>query len=306
MDQVTIVEVGPRDGFQSVASFIPTEVKLEITRRLMAAGLERIEVGSFVSKTALPQMSDIAALLAGLDRSAAELSVLVPNFKGAQLATEAGIGNLVLVVSASESHNRRNVRSTIGESLEESRRIVEEIRPAGRLRINIATAFHCPFEGRTPLSRVLNMVQTMLSWAPEAEIALCDTTGKATPFEVARAFDECALRFGSRAWAYHAHDTYGLGAATSWTAYEHGVRVLDASIAGLGGCPFAPGASGNVATEDLAHMFETSGVATGIDLTRLLDAARLAAGIEGAVLGGRVRIAAERSAARDREEERVN
>lgn len=306
MDPVSIVEVGPRDGFQSVPGFIATERKLEIVRQLISAGLGRIEVGSFVSRMALPQMSDIVPLLAALGRPTAELSVLVPNLRGAQLATDAGIGNLVMVVSASESHNHNNVRRSITESLAEMRRIVDEIRPPGRLRINIATAFHCPFEGRTPLTRVLAMVEDILGWAPHSEIALCDTTGKATPSEVARAFDACTQRFGSRAWAYHAHDTYGLGVATSWTAYEHGVRVLDASIAGLGGCPFAPGASGNVATEDLVHMFETSGVATGIDLTRLLEAARLAETIEGAVVGGRVRLAAQRSGRPLLSEERVN
>ncbi|WP_411035610.1 hydroxymethylglutaryl-CoA lyase [Shinella sp. BYT-45] len=294
MESVTIVDVSPRDGFQSVVPFIPTVRKIEIIQGLVDAGLRRIEVGSFVSRTALPQMRDIEELLAGMSsRTDAELSVLVPNFKGAELAMKAGNENLVTVFSASETHNANNVRKTVQDSLVETRRILEELQPKGRIRINIATAFDCPFEGRMPLERVLPLVEQVMPWAGNAEIALCDTTGRALPVDVAVAFDRCIALFGPRNWAYHAHDTYGLGTATNWTAYEHGVRIFDASAAGLGGCPFAPGATGNVATEDTVFLFENSGVATGVDLDRLLSVATSVTQIEGGAVGGRVRAAME-------------
>ena len=292
MDSVTIVEVGPRDGFQSVATFIPTDRKVQIVRALLSAGLRRIEVGSFVSRTALPQMSDIRDLLSALGPVQAALSVLVPNLKGATLALEAGVRDLVVVVSASEAHNARNVRMPVSESLADIRRIAAEAGSAGRLRVNIATAFHCPFEGRTPIDRVVHVIDTLVGAVPEgAEFALCDTTGRALPAEVSAAFEICARRFPGVTFAYHAHDTFGLGCATSWAAYQQGVRILDASIAGLGGCPFAPGATGNVATEDLVYLFEGSGILTGIDPGRLLEAARMTEAIEGAEVGGRVRSA---------------
>ncbi|WP_439628722.1 hydroxymethylglutaryl-CoA lyase [Shinella sp.] len=294
MESVTIVDVSPRDGFQSVVPFIPTARKIEIIRGLADAGLRRIEIGSFVSRTALPQMSDIQLLLADLSsRISAELSVLVPNFKGAELAMKAGNENLVIVFSASETHNANNVRKTVDASIVEAKRIIEELKPEGRIRVNIATAFDCPFEGKTPLERVLRLVEQVVPWAGDAEIGLCDTTGRALPVDVAAAFDRCMSLFGRRNWAYHAHDTYGLGTATNWTAYEHGVRIFDASAAGLGGCPFAPGATGNVATEDTVFLFENSGVATGIDLNRLLEVATSVTEIEGGAVGGRVRAAIE-------------
>jgi hydroxymethylglutaryl-CoA lyase len=292
MDGVTIVEVGPRDGFQSVPTFIPTDRKVAVLRALLAAGLQRIEVGSFVSRTALPQMADIRDLLSSLGPVDAALSVLVPNLRGATLALEAGVRDLVVVVSASEAHNARNVRMSVGDSLADIRRIAAEAGSAGRIRVNVATAFHCPFEGRTPVDRVVRVLDALVGAVPEgSEFALCDTTGRALPAEVSAAFEHCDRRFPGVTWAYHAHDTFGLGCATSWAAYRQGVHVLDASIAGLGGCPFAPGATGNVATEDLVYLFEGSGIPTGVDPARLLEAAHMTEAIDGAEVGGRVRAA---------------
>ena len=290
MPEVTIVEVGPRDGFQAVPGFIPTDQKIAIIEHLVDSGLSRIEIGSFVSPTALPQMRDIIEVLDVVrGRPHPELSVLVPNRKGAERALAAGVDNLVFVISASEAHNHSNVRRSVAASLEELRAVLTEIRPTGRFRFNLATAFHCPFEGATPQDQVMRLVEAVLDLAPDAEICLCDTTGKAVPAEVSALFQSCFLRFGTRSWAYHAHDTYGFGSATTMAAYNEGVRTFDAAIAGLGGCPFAPGASGNVATEDIAYLFERSGFTSGIAFPKLLDAATLAASIEGGQASGRIR-----------------
>jgi len=293
-DAVTIVEVGPRDGFQSVSAIIPTAQKISIIEALLAAGITRMEAGSFVSPSALPQMADIRSLLEALRaRGSVAHSVLVPNAKGARLAVEAGVGNLVFVLSASEQHNQRNVRRSVAESLDELRMIAAEINSIGHFRFNLATAFDCPFEGRTSLPAAMKIVEQVLECLPESEICLCDTTGRALPRDVAAAFAACRKSFGDRAWAYHAHDTYGLGLASVWAAFQEGVLVFDASVAGLGGCPFAPGATGNVATEDVIYMFESSRISTGINLVVFMESARLVERIDGAVLGGRVRSAFE-------------
>lgn len=288
---VTIVEVAPRDGFQSIEGFIPTDQKLAVIGAADRAGAPRIEVGSFVSPSALPQMRDIRAVLAGLSgKVRAEPSVLVPNFKGATFAIEAGVTSLVYVVSASASHNRGNVRREIDDSLLDFVIVADALPQHARLRFNVATAFHCPFEGITPLTSVLRLVECALAARPKAEICLCDTTGRAIPARVADTFAKCFECFGTEiAWAYHAHDTYGLGLASTWAAYCANVRIFDSALGGLGGCPFAPGASGNVATEDLIFMFEKSGIHTGYDVGAVIDAAKLAVQIPGAQPGGHVR-----------------
>jgi hydroxymethylglutaryl-CoA lyase len=290
MATVSIVEVGPRDGFQSVKPFIATDLKIDLIRRLAETGLQRIEVGSYVSPAAIPQMRDIGEILTAIRKGThPELSVLVPNLKGAHLAAGAEMDNIVYVISASEKHNQANVRKTVEASLDELRTLLTEHRPKGRFRFNLATAFDCPYEGTTPLEQTLRIVAKVIELAPDAEICLCDTTGKAVPKQVEEAFAACFEAHGARNWAYHAHDTYGLGLASTLAAYRSGVRVFDASIAGLGGCPFAPGATGNVATEDVVFLFENSGIVTGIDLDRLVEVAHLAETIDGAVVGGHIR-----------------
>lgn len=289
---VTIVEVGPRDGFQPVKPFIPTDRKIAIARKIAQSGVRRIELGSFVSPTALPQMSDIRELLAAMrdwDGPHPELSVLVPNLKGAELALAAGVDNLVYVISASESHNWSNVRRTIEQSLADLRTVLRDLHPAGRFRFNLATAFDCPFEGTIAEAPVADLIARVLELAPQAEVCLCDTTGKALPVQVSQLFARCEREFGGATFAYHAHDTYGLGIASTLAAYQQGIRVFDAAVGGLGGCPFAPGATGNVATEDVVFVFEKSGISTGIDLPSLLEAARLAESIDGGITGGHIR-----------------
>ncbi|MBV9078661.1 MAG: hydroxymethylglutaryl-CoA lyase [Methylobacteriaceae bacterium] len=290
-DRVTIVEVGPRDGYQGIGPFIPTETKIGFVQRLVAAGLSRIEIGSFVSPKALPQMRDTAEVLTACARlPGLRAQVLVPNERWGREAVAAGAGALVFVLSVSETHNRNNVRRSPAESVDEYHRLLAAIPPETAIRLDLATAFDCPFAGRVPLKTTLTLLDRLVASRPEAEICLCDTTGRADPAHVADLFAAARERFPQvSAWALHAHDTYGLGLANVHAAYRGGVRVFDASFAGLGGCPFAPGATGNVATEDVAWMFARMGVATGIDLDRLLPIVRDGAAIPGGLAGGRVR-----------------
>jgi len=290
MTEACIVEVGPRDGFQPIGPFIPTETKIATIKLLYEAGMRRIEVTSFASTRAVPQMADaVEVLVASLALHGLDSQILAPSAKQAERALASGARRLAFVVSASESHNQNNVRRSVRESAEEFRRIVEMLPKGGAIRLNIATAFDCPFEGRMPEARVLDLAEELGASAPAAEIALCDTTGRADPAQVRNMFANAAARAKSSVkWAFHGHDTYGLGAANAFAAWQAGVRVFDASVAGLGGCPFAPGATGNVATEDLVWMFERMGVATGVNLEALIDVAELVALLPGAQTGGRV------------------
>ena len=289
--KVQIVEVGPRDGFQSVGPFIPTDTKIAILEELHAAGLRRIEVTSFVSPRALPQLADAAeivsaaAKLPGLDAQ-----VLVPTARYAERALAAGANHLSAVLSVSERHNKGNVRRTPGESVEDYRQMMAMMPDSAKMRLNVATAFDCPHVGRISREDTLALLEQLVAVATDVEIALCDTTGRADPAQVRDLFRAASERFPEvQAWAFHAHDTYGLGAANVLAAFDVGIRAFDASIAGLGGCPFAPGATGNVATEDLIWMFDHMEIGTGIAVVPLVAAARRVAALPGAQIGGRVR-----------------
>ena len=290
---VEIVEVGPRDGFQSVGLFIPTERKIAIVRALHSAGIRRMEATSFVSDAALPQFADAAEVLAEAQAlPGLSVQVLVPTVRHAQRALAAGATHLAFVLSVSDRHNRGNVRRSPTESLADYQQIVMEAPANTVLRLNVATAFDCPYLGPVAEADTLALLDDLVRAAPHAEIALCDTTGRVTPDHVHRLFIAAAARFPEvPAWAFHAHDTFGLGAANALAAWNAGVRVFDAAAAGLGGCPFAPGATGNIATEDLVYMLDGMGVVTGIHLYQLAIAAREVAALPGAQTGGRVRIA---------------
>jgi hydroxymethylglutaryl-CoA lyase len=290
MRGVTIVEVAPRDGFQSVGPFIPTDEKIRIVRALYAAGLRRIEVTSFVGN-AVPQLADaVEVLAAALALPGLDAQVLVPTQKHTERALAAGARHVAFFLSASERHNLNNVRRTPAESVRDYAKIAAML-PAGiKFRLNIATSFDCPFVGKIAPQLVLDLLDELVALEPNAEIALCDTTGRATPGHVAALFTAAMARFPQvPGWAFHGHDTYGMGAANAFAAWTAGVEVIDASAAGLGGCPFAPGATGNVATEDLVWMFEGMNVATGVDLPLLLEAGREIMQLPGAQTGGRVR-----------------
>jgi len=292
MSAVTIVEVAPRDGFQSVREPIPTDTKVRIVEALAAAGLPRLEIGSFVSPKAVPQMADTAEVLkrARLPEGL-RVHVLVPNRKGLELAKAAGVREVAWVVSVSESHNQSNVRRSVDESFADFEQAWRELGEGMKLRFGLATSFDCPFEGRTPESRVIACVERVLKIVPELEISIADTTGRAAPNHVRGLFTTLIRDYASDKvqFSFHGHDTYNLGVANAIAAYEAGVRIIDGAAAGLGGCPFAPGASGNTATEDLVFAFEHMGISTGVDFAKLLEAADMTQAVAPQQAGGRVR-----------------
>jgi hydroxymethylglutaryl-CoA lyase len=287
----TLVEVGPRDGFQPIGPLVAASIKIDFIQRLYAAGIRRIEATAFVSARAVPQMADARQILtAAMALPGLDAQVLAPNQRCAEQALSAGANHLAFVLSVSEAHNMSNVRRTPLASAEEYASVAAAAPSGVKLRLNVATAFDCPFGGAVPASQTLALLERLTDINREAEIALCDTTGRATPDHVASLFAACRSRFPTISrWAFHGHDTYGLGVANVLAAWQVGVSVFDASFAGLGGCPFAPGATGNVATEDVVWTLETMGIATGIDLTSLLAVADDGARLDGAQPGGRVR-----------------
>ena len=291
---VEIVEVAPRDGFQSIAAPLPTDEKIAIVEGLIGAGCRRLEIGAFVSPRAVPQMADMAEIAAHFrGRDGMRLGALVPNARGAELALAHGLREIVYVLSASEAHNRSNVRRSVAESVAELGSVADALGGTGvALRVDLATAFDCPFDGAVAEGAVLDAVREIARIAPGSEIALCDTTGRAVPAVVERRFEAAmtAVGPGGPSWAFHGHDTFGTGVANALGAHRAGVRVFDASAAGLGGCPFAPGATGNTATEDLVFALDGAGLSTGIDMARLLEVADRVAALPGAVVGGHLRL----------------
>lgn len=286
-----IVEVAPRDGLQSIRNPLPTDLKIGLIRDLVAAGCPRVEIGSFVSPKAIPQMADMAEIAAQVRGLSARLSALVPNVRGAEAATAAGIDEVCYVFSVSEAHNRNNVRQSVDQSLQGLADVARSLPDGAVLRVDVATAFDCPFNGPVPEADVIAAVRRVAEIAPAAEIALCDTTGRANPFLVAERFTIVMdlPETAANGWAFHGHNTFGQGVANAIAAWGAGVSVFDAAAAGLGGCPFAPGATGNTATEDLVFAFNEGGLDTGIDLSALLDVADRIADLPGGVTGSHLR-----------------
>jgi hydroxymethylglutaryl-CoA lyase len=289
-NDVLISEVGPRDGLQSVAATMSTADKLRWIDALHAAGVREIEVASFVPARLLPQMADAAEVVRhAVTLPGLVVMALVPNRRGAQAALEAGVHKLTVPVSASAAHSLANVRRTREEMVEEVRAIAglrRDTAPHVGLEAGISTAFGCTLQGDVPEDEVIRLAaQCVAAGADEA--GLSDTVGYANPAQVRRLFRRLRAELGDRAGAAHMHNTRGLGLANCLAAYDEGVRTFDASLGGLGGCPYAPGASGNVVTEDLVFMFEAMGVRTGIDLERLMAArAPLIAGLPGEAVYG--------------------
>ena len=289
---VLISEVGPRDGLQSIKSIMPTEEKNAWIDALYKAGVREIEVGSFVPAKLLPQMADTAEVvrhaktLPGLT-----VMALVPNLRGAQAAIEAGVHKLTIPVSASAAHSLANVRNTREEMIEEVQKIAQyrkEFAPEVKVEAGIATAFGCTIQGLVPEDEVIWMAEQAIN-AGADESGLSDTTGYANPAQIKRLFRRLKAAIGSKAGAAHLHNTRGLGLANCLAAYEEGVTSFDSSMGGLGGCPYAPGASGNVVTEDLVFMFEAMGIKTGINLDLLFEARKpLQAGVPSEIIYGMV------------------
>lgn len=287
--RVQIVEVGTRDGFQSVEGWIPTAIKAGVVRGLIAAGLRHFEVTSFVSPRAVPQLRDGAELLAELGApDGVTLSALVPNLRGAEAAIAAGVGAMVVFVSASESHNLKNLNRSRAESLAALQAVSTRAAEA-RVPVQgaIATAFGCPFEGEVPVASVLEIARAYHAMGIR-RLTLGDTTGMATPPLVRERVQALDAALPDMELALHFHNTRGVGLANVMAGLEAGVWIYESSVAGLGGCPFAPGATGNICTEDLVYLLHECGIETGVDLDALCAVAREVERVIGRPLPGQV------------------
>lgn len=287
-EQIIINEVGPRDGLQNQQRLVPTDQKLTLINALLAAGITHMEATSFVSPKSVPQMADAPDLLARLPgKDRIDYSVLVPNVRGYERAVTAGARAVTVVLGATESMNRRNINMSFAQAADVSAEVLARARRDGlAARAYIAVAFVCPFEGPTDPGQVRSLTAGLFE-AGAQEVIIADTIGHANPEAVARLFEALVAIHGACRLSGHFHDTQGLALVNCWAAAERGIRKFDASIGGLGGCPFAPGAAGNVATEDVVHLFEEAGFETGIDIERLVEAVDVAEAMLAARLGGR-------------------
>ncbi len=287
--RVSITEVGLRDGLQMESEFIPTATKLRLLEALMDAGVRHFEATSFVSPRAVPQLRDAAELLAAVRRRpGVVLAVLAPNRRGVERALDAGADEAVVFVSASESHNQKNLNRSVERSLQDIREIAAATLGAPiRLKGAIACAFGCPFEGDVPVQQVLAIARTFADLG-FAGLTLGDTTGMATPPLVARTVQALREHLPHLPIALHFHNTRGLGLANVMEGLAHGVEHYESSLGGIGGCPFAPGATGNICTEDTVHLMHELGIDTGIDLERLVAVAHDLQGVLGRDLPGQV------------------
>lgn len=287
--RIHITDVSPRDGLQNQAVHLSTEAKLQLIALLAEAGAQSVEATSFVSPKAVPQMADAGELVPRIAARWPQLrtSVLVPNLKGLERAHAAGAQEIAVVLSATETMNRKNINMGLEQALDVSEQTLAAAQALGlRTRAYVAVAFDCPFEGETPLAEVLRLAARMHA-AGAGEVVIADTIGSASPGMVKQRFAALREVVPVERLAVHLHDTRGMGAANAWAALEAGVRRFDASVGGIGGCPFAPGAAGNLATEDLVLLAERSGFATGLSLDGLLCAVDFAQEQLQRPLGGR-------------------
>ena len=272
--KVEINEVAPRDGLQIEARYVPTEEKIRWIDALSTTGLRRIEATSFTSPKAIPNLRDAADVVTGIQRrESIDITVLVPNVKGAERALACQVDEINLVMSASSSHGLTNLRMTPEQSLEQFAAILDVTQGSGVfINASLSTTFGCPFEGDVSQTRVLELVEKLIALGIQG-ITLCDTTGMANPAQVNLLCEAVLERWPATPFTLHFHNTRGMGLANALAAWQAGITRFDAALGGLGGCPFAPGATGNVCTEDLVHMFEAMGVDTGVDLDALLEVA---------------------------------
>lgn len=270
---VKLVDVGPRDGLQNEKQPVPAAVKIELVQRLQDAGLKDIEVTSFVSPKWVPQMADNAEVMAGIARKpGVRYSVLTPNLKGFEAALASRPDEIVVFGAASEAFSQRNINCSIDESIERFAPVVDAARAAGiHVRGAISCAVGCPYEGEVAPERVAKVARLMQGIGVQ-HIGVADTIGVGTPLKVQRALEAALQHYELKDVSGHFHDTYGQALANTLTALQMGVWQFDTSVAGLGGCPYAKGATGNVATEDVVYLLHGMGIATGIDLERLIDA----------------------------------
>jgi len=302
--RVVVTEVGTRDGFQAEERFIDTTVKAAIIDAMIAAGLSHIEATSFVSPRAVPQLADAHDVLSRLTRrNEAHIAALVPNARGAARALGAGVDEVVCFASASETHNQTNLNASIAESLANLAEVATIVGGNARMRGAVACAYGCPFEGEVPIEAAMRLVDVYSELGFDA-LTLGDTTGMATPRTVAQLVEAIRTRYPTLPIALHFHNTRGVGLANVMVGLDLGIREFESSIAGLGGCPFAPGATGNICTEDLVYLLEESGFDTGIDLGALIEVARRVEEVIGRPLPGQVMKAGPRLTKHSREHAR--
>lgn len=287
-ERISLREVGPRDGLQNEQP-VSTEAKVSLIDALSHTGVQRIEAVSFVHPKAIPQMADADAVWSGIERVAGvRYSALVPNLRGAQRALDSGFDEIEVVVSASDTHNLKNVNRTTAESLDDIAEVIALAHARGATcQVIVSTAWGCPFEGDVPVSRVVATASRAVADGADS-IGFGDTTGMATPTRVTALVGQMRMANPDTGVNLHFHNTRGTGLANVLAALELGIADFDASVGGLGGCPYAPGATGNIATEELIHMVEDMGVATGVDLEAMIDAAREAEHLVGRTLPSQV------------------
>ncbi|HEX7098000.1 MAG TPA: hydroxymethylglutaryl-CoA lyase [Acidimicrobiia bacterium] len=257
--RVTITESSPRDGLQSLGVFIPTEAKIALIDELSMAGLVSFDAVSFVSPTAVPQMADASQVIAGVARTGVFLNGLVPNLRGLEAAVAAEVDGIGVLTAASDTFNERNINADVEESMRRIRAILDEVPPGIRVRAYVSTITHCPYEGPTDPERVATLAEQLVEWGCD-EVFLGETLGKGTVGEVERVLDNVLDRVPVSRLGVHFHDTYGQALANVVLSLEAGIDKLDSSAGGLGGCPYAPGAAGNVATEDVMWLLDGMGI----------------------------------------------
>ena len=300
-DQVSVYEVSPRDGLQNERATVPLTGKVRLVDALVGAGLDRVEITSFVSPKWIPQLADAdelaGAVLANAKKTGtqAKFSALCPNVRGLERAKKTGIEEIAVFMSASETHNQKNINKTIDETIAAYADTISGAREAGlRVRGYVSTVWGCPYEGEISHARSVGIAKTLFGMGCY-QISFGDTIGAGTPRQTREIIGRALGELPCEAVAMHMHDTRGTALANILVGLELGIRTFDASVGGMGGCPYAPGAAGNVATEDLVYMLHGMGIRTGIDLERLVEAARAAESIVGRALPGKVHLAGIRS-----------
>ncbi|MFK7913483.1 MAG: hydroxymethylglutaryl-CoA lyase [Pseudomonadales bacterium] len=287
MEQVIINDVGPRDGLQNDPANVSPADRAGLINQLVGAGVPAIEIASFVSPKAVPKMAGADEVVRNLDLARADFSALIPNLKGYEMARSAGVRSMAVVLSATDTMNLKNINMDLQTTLAVCTEVVQQARKDGlNPRAYVSVAVECPYEGAVPDARVESLAQAMFD-AGANEVIVADTIGAANPAQVKALFNRMVSAFGSERLSAHFHDTRALALANAWQALECGIRKFDASIGGLGGCPFAPGAAGNLATEDLVSLLHQAGFATGIDQNKLLEVVANLRQLVGHDLGGR-------------------
>lgn len=287
MERVIVNDVGPRDGLQNDPATVSPADRAGLIRDLVAAGVPAVEAVSFVSPKAVPKMAGAADVIAAIDLDAADFSALIPNRKGYEFAREAGVRSVAVVLSATDTMNQKNINMDLDTTVRVCSEILEQARRDGvNGRAYVSVALGCPYEGDVPEHRIESLTTTMFE-AGATEVIIADTIGAGNPAQVKSLFSRLVRGFGADRLSAHFHDTRALALANAWQALECGIRKFDASIGGLGGCPFAPGAAGNLATEDLVSLLHQAGFETGIDLDALLDVVGRVGELVGHPVGGR-------------------